>query len=92
VRGACAGSRFRDGRGGNDQAPVSVHRNGTQLDPVTTPDPIGPNGGSTVLNGVSNAGPGSVWAVGSYARNVPGGLGTPRTLILRWNGTHRVRS
>jgi hypothetical protein len=77
---------------GNDQAPVSVHRNGTSWAPMTTPDPIGPNNGSTVLNGVSNAGPGNVWAVGSYAHNVPGGRGTPHTLILRWNGTRWDRS
>lgn len=80
------------GGNGNDQAPVSVHRNGTGWTPVTTPDPIGPNGGSTVLDGVSTADPGTVWAVGSYARNGAGGLGTPHTLILRWNGTRWVRS
>jgi len=80
------------GGNGNDQAPVSVHRNGTSWTRVTTPDPIGPNGGSTVLNAVSNAGPGNVWAVGHYASNEPGGLGIPHTLILRWNGTRWVRS
>jgi hypothetical protein len=80
------------GANGNDQAPVSTHWNGTGWTPVTTPDPIGPNNGSTVLNGVSNASPGTVWAVGSYAHNVPGGLGTSHTLILHWNGTRWVRS
>jgi len=77
---------------GNDQAPVSVHRNGTSWTRVTTPDPIGPNGGSTVLTGVSTAGPGTIWAVGHYAHNEPGGLGTAHTLILRWDGTRWVRS
>jgi hypothetical protein len=77
---------------GNDQAPVSMHRNGTGWARVTTPDPIGPNHGSTVLNAVSNAGPGTVWAVGSYARNVPGGLGNAHTLILRWTGTRWIQS
>lgn len=77
---------------GNDQAPVSVHWNGTRWTRLTTPDPIGPNGGSTVLNAVSAAGPGNVWAVGSYARNEPGGLGPPHTLILRWTGTRWIRT
>ena len=77
---------------GNDQAPVSVHWNGTSWTHVTTPDPTGPNGGSTVLLGVSNGGPGRVWAVGSYAYNDAGGLGPPHTLILRWNGTRWFRS
>lgn len=77
---------------GNDQAPVSVHRSGTTWTRVATPDPIGPNQGSTVLNAVSNAGPGTVWAVGSYAHNEPGGLGTAHTLILRWAGTRWMRS
>ena len=77
---------------GNDAAPVSLHRNGASWAAVTTPGPIGPNSGSTVLNGVSNAGPGTVWAVGSYAHNVPGGMGTPHTLLLHWNGTRWIRS
>jgi hypothetical protein len=77
---------------GNDQAPVSVHWNGTSWTRMTTPDPPGPNGGSTVLNGVSAAGPGNVWAVGSYAHNEPGGLGIPHTLILRWTGTRWIRT
>jgi hypothetical protein len=76
----------------NDTAPVSVHWNGTAWTQVTTPDPIGRNGGSTVLLGVSNAGPGNVWAVGSYALNGAGGLGIPHTLILRWNGTRWIRA
>jgi hypothetical protein len=59
---------------------------------VTTPDPIGPNSGSTALTGVSNAGPGNLWAVGSYAHNEPGGLGIAHPLILRWNGTHWIRA
>jgi hypothetical protein len=80
------------GDNGNDQAPVSVHWNGTSWTRVTTPDPIGPNSGSTVLNAVSNAGPGNIWAVGHYAHNEPGGLGIPHTLILRWNGTRWVRA
>ncbi len=77
---------------GSDRAPLSVHRSGTTWTRVATPDPIGPNQGSTVLNAVSNAGPGTVWAVGSYAHNEPGGLGTAHTLILRWTGTRWVRS
>jgi len=80
------------GDNGNDQAPVSVHWNGTSWTSVTTPDPPGPNGGSTVLNGVSHAGLGNVWAVGSYAYNGAGGLGIPHTLILRWNGTRWIRT
>ena len=76
----------------NDQAPVSVHWNGTTWTRVATPDPIGPTGGSTVLVAVSNAGPASVWAVGHFARNGAGGLGPPHTLILRWNGTRWIRT
>jgi hypothetical protein len=77
---------------GADRVPLSVHRSGTTWTRVATPDPIGPNQGETVLNAVSNAGPGTVWAVGSYARNEPGGLGTAHTLILRWTGTRWLRS
>lgn len=80
------------GDNGNDQAPVSVHWNGTSWTRLTTPDPPGPNGGITVLNAVSSAGPGNVWAVGHYAFNQPGGAGTPHTLILHWTGTHWVRA
>lgn len=77
---------------GNDQAPVSVHWNGTNWAQVPTPDPIGPNNGSTVLPGVGAAGPSSIWAVGEYSHNEPGGLGNPHTLILHWSGTRWVRS
>jgi len=80
------------GDNGNDQAPVSMHWNGTSWTRVTTPDPPGPNGGSTVLNAVGNAGPGNIWAVGHYAYNEPGGLGMPHTLILHWNGTRWTRA
>jgi hypothetical protein len=80
------------GDNGNDQAPVSVHWNGTSWTRVTTPDPPGPNGGSTVLDAVSNAGPGNIWAVGHYAHNEPGGLGISHTLILHWNGTRWIRA
>ena len=80
------------GGNGNDQAPISVHWNGTSWTQVTTPDPIGPNSGSTVLTGVAAAGPGNVWAVGHFAHNEPGGLGISHTLILRWNGTRWIRA
>lgn len=86
------GSTGTSGNYGNDSAPVSLHWNGTSWTRVTTPDPPGPDGGSAVLLGVSNAGPGKVWAVGTYSYNGAGGNGPPYTLILRWNGTRWFRS
>jgi hypothetical protein len=77
---------------GGDSAPVSVHWNGTTWTQVTASDPPGRNGGSAVLLGVSAAGSGNIWAVGSYAYNQPGGLGPAHTLILHWNGTRWVRT